>query len=411
MTTAPVAEQIRQQLLELDPSDTAYATRFTGSLLTAAQTSQASDVHLTPIGNELEIRWRLDGVLQNVGNFPSGRAADIIMRLKVLAELLTYKNDIPQEGRIRETPGNVEMRVSAFPTLHGERAVIRLFAADSEFQYLHDLGLTDDITRSLDELIMETSGAIIISGPAGSGKTTTAYACLRELVKRSQGGKSIVSLEDPIEVAIRGVAQSQVNPPAGFTLLTGLRSIMRQDPEAIMIGEMRDRETAEIAFQASLTGHLVVTTFHAGSAVEAVGRLIDMGIEPYLLRSGILAILNQRLLRQLCDCASPTTDDAAKLQLPVQQARQPEGCENCMSTGYRRRTVIAEMLSVKPDEIGRAVLDRADTKQLEELATKSGMVTRWRQACRMVDEGTTSPAEVRRVLGFGLSMTKYPNTQ
>jgi len=398
--SAPNDASVHDRLRDLDSSSPEYATAFVGLLLDAASSIRASDVHLQPTTGGLDVRWRLDGVLQPVGVFPRGEAADIVSRMKVLAELLTYRTDVPQEGRIRDRRGNVEIRVSTFPTLHGERAVVRLFAAQGEYLHLRDLGLPDDVSAQLSELLAETSGAILITGPAGSGKTTTAYACLRELVRTSAGGKSIVSLEDPIESAVDGVSQSRVNPTAGFDLAAGLRSLMRQDPEAIMVGEIRDRETAEAAIQASLTGHLLVTTFHAGSAAGAISRLSDMGIEPYLLRSGILGILSQRLVRRLCTCREQITDETAKLNLPAAQAWQNAGCDKCLGSGYRGRVVLAELLQASPTELGRAILSRSDAPQLEQLAIEAGMTSIWQRAKIAVESGTTSPSEVRRVLGF-----------
>ena len=335
------------------------------------------------------------------GVFPRGEAADVITRLKVLAELLTYKTDVPQEGRIRQTPGDIETRVSTFPTLHGERAVVRLFAAAGRFLYPEDLGLPEPALVELRRLLAETSGAMLVTGPAGSGKTTTLYACLRHIVRESGGARSIVSLEDPIESSVPGVAQSQVNAAAGFDLATGLRSVMRQDPEVIIVGEIRDRATAEGAIAASLTGHLVLTTFHAGSAAGAVSRLGDMGLEPYLLRSGMLAVFNQRLVRKLCPCARETTADADRLGLPVKRMWAAAGCEHCLNTGYSGRLVLVEMFAAQAGEIGRAILARSDASRIEELAVSAGMVTRWQRAVELIEAGLTTPAEVRRVLGFG----------
>jgi type II secretory ATPase GspE/PulE/Tfp pilus assembly ATPase PilB-like protein len=225
-------------------------------------------------------------------------------------------------------------------------------------------------------------------------------------VRQSRGGRNIVSLEDPIEVAVPGVAQSQVNDAVGFDLATGLRSLMRQDPEVILVGEIRDRITAEVAFQAALTGQLVLTTFHAGSAAGAVSRLSDMDIPTFLLRSGILGIVHQRLLRRLCDCARQSDEEQARLGLPVSCARIPVGCASCGATGYRGRTVIAEMLLAGPGELSRAVLARNDARHLERLAVEAGMVTRWQRARAAVESGATSAAEVRRVLGWGGSETE-----
>jgi type II secretory ATPase GspE/PulE/Tfp pilus assembly ATPase PilB-like protein len=289
------------------------------------------------------------------------------------------------------------MRVSTFPTLHGERAVVRLFAAESQYLYLADLGLPGEIEDTLRRLLLETSGAVLITGPAGSGKTTTAYACLREIARATEGRRSLVSLEDPIEVAIDGVSQSQVQAAAGFTLASGLRSLMRQDPEVILVGEIRDPETAATVFQAALTGHLVFSTFHAGSAAGALSRLIDMGIEPYLLRSGLRAVLHQRLVRRLCRCSEPADD---LLSLPIQSARQAAGCPECRHTGYRGRLALAELLPPLAGELGAAALERRDSVELARLAMAAGMTSVFEQAVGGVSAGTTDPAEVRRVFGF-----------
>ena len=440
----------------------------------------ASDLHLQPSPDGLQTRFRIEGLLSPGPRFPAAVSANIIARLKVRAELLTYRTDVPQEGRIRMPQDDVEMRVSTFPTLYGEKAVVRLFAGPQRYQRLDDLGFPEDVLVHLRQLLQETSGAILAAGPAGCGKTTTIYACMREVAAGNEGlgargwglgarvqgsgfrvqgeggrgwglgardessgfrgkgsefetglegpsslapspeplipslapspqplapcSRSLVSLEDPIEVAVPGVAQSQVNPAAGLDLANGLRFLMRQDPEVIMVGEIRDRATAEAAMQASLTGHLLLSTFHAGSAAETVGRLLDMGIEPYVLRSGLLAIVHQRLLRRLCPCAEPTDDPDARLGLAVQRVMAPRGCNQCGGTGYRGRFLLAEMLTLSRSELARAVLARSETAVIERLAVEAGMCSRWQRACRAVDEGLTSPAEVRRVLGFGERM-------
>lgn len=400
MNTNSRFRKVAVQLSELDSTSTSYATSLIDTLLGAARQQSASDIHIQPVVDGLEIRWRLDGVLQRLGTFPSGQTADVVTRLKVMAGLLTYQNDIPQEGRIRDRPGDMDMRVSTFPSLHGERAVVRLFASSGELLSLDALGLPAEVETSLRALLVETSGAILVTGPAGSGKTTTVYAALREIVDSCRGEKSIVSLEDPIESAVDGVAQSQVKPTAGFSLASGLRSLMRQDPEVILVGEIRDHETAETVFQASLTGHLVLTTFHAGSAAGAISRLSDMGIEPYLLRSGILAILGQRLVRRLCNCAVAVTRKDDMLGLRAASAKTANGCALCHDTGYRGRTVLCELLEPQANQVGRAILSRQSADQLEQLAVESGMVTRWARAIAAVEAGVVSPAEIRRVLGL-----------
>ncbi len=390
----------RDELARLDSKSPRHAVEIVDLLLSSARAEGASDVHLLPSPDGLAMRWRLDGVLHDLGTIPKVVAPNVVTRLKVMAELLTYKTDVPQEGRVRGTRDEGEVRVSTFPTLYGEKAVVRLFAASGRFLRLADLGLPEEVHRSLSRLLGETSGAIVISGPAGSGKTTTAYACLRELVESNEGRRSLASLEDPIEGAVPGVSQSQVNLAAGFDLTTGLRSLMRQDPEVILVGEVRDRVTAEIAAQASLTGHLVLTTFHAGSAAGAIGRLLDMGIEPYLIRSGLLAVASQRLVRTLCDCAAWSDESRGRLGLAVERYRTPVGCEVCRGVGYHGRMVLAELIEPEPMRLGPAILERADIRRIESLALAAGMAGRWDRARTAVSGGRTDPAEIRRVLGF-----------
>jgi general secretion pathway protein E len=396
----PTTAVLREQLAGLDPAAPEYATASIDAVLAAACAAGASDVHFQPLQNGLELRFRLDGVLTPVTVFPAPLSANLTARLKVLAGLLTYHTDRPQEGRIRLPREDGEMRVCTFPTLHGERTVVRLFGSARRYQYLDDLGMPADVLEPLRLLLAETSGAILVSGPAGSGKTTTVYASLRQIARRDGNQRSLVSIEDPIEAAVEGVAQSQVHGAVGLDLAVGLRFLMRQDPEVIMVGEIRDRATAEAALQASLTGHLLLSTFHAGSAAETIGRLLDMGIEPYVLRSGLLAILNQRLLRRLCVCAQPANDPDARLGLAVQGVMIPRGCDQCGGTGYRGRFLLVEMLTLSPGGVARAILAHSDTATVERLSAEAGMRGRWERACRAVEDGLTSPAEVRRVLGF-----------
>jgi general secretion pathway protein E len=277
--------------------------------------------------------------------------------------------------------------VSTFPTLYGERAVLRLLgASNTALDSLAQLGLPEGVLQELERHLAATSGAILIVGPAGSGKTTTAYACLRHIVARSQGGRSIASLEDPVEVAVEGVAQSQVNLANEFGMATGLRSLLRLDPEVILIGEMRDRATAEIALQAALTGQLVVTTFHAGNCGDAVKRLVEIGIPPYAVRNAVRLVMAQRLVRRLCRCAQPgdVQQDAIGLGLNVNQCRVAGACDACRSTGYRGRSLLAEW---------RTIGDDAD-------ASTSGDERLWESAAALVEQGITSPQEVVRVLGL-----------
>lgn len=420
----PLAERIANRLPMDQWGDPRSVTALVNAILLEAQSVGASDVHLRPSADSLEMDWRLDGVLQHVASFPGPIKSNVVSRLKVLAGLLTYHTDRPQEGRLRPLDDETnnaflvgqEMRLSVVPTIYGEKAVVRLFASSGRYRVLADLGLPEDVRTTVSEALGETGGVLLISGPAGSGKTTTAYAAMRELARSANPSvpshsspltsnhlplRSLVSLEDPIESVLPEVAQSQVNQQAGFGYANGLKALLRQDPEVILVGEIRDAETAAVVFQASLTGHLVLTTFHAGTAAEAVSRLLDMELEPYQLRSGLLAVLNQRLLRALCDCATWSERVEDRLGLDVSRCRLPVGCEHCRGTGYNGRFVLGELLLPGQSETGRAILDRADATTIERKAISTGMRSHRERALEAVAAGRTSPAEIRRTFGFG----------
>jgi type II secretory ATPase GspE/PulE/Tfp pilus assembly ATPase PilB-like protein len=393
-------DAVRGRLRALIATSASYATETVDTLLDFAHAVGTSDMHLQPTRNGLDVRFRYDGVLQPVSLIPAGGTSSVTARLKVLADLLTYKNDIPQEGRIEKPRHGREIRVSTFPTMHGERAVLRFFGHDREFTTLDELGNPPQVTARIRDALVETSGAMLISGPAGSGKSTTLYACLRHLVTSTKGSRSIVSIEDPIEVPVEGVAQSQVDLAAGFDLKTGLRSLMRQDPEVIMVGEIRDRDTAEFAIQASLTGQLLLATFHSDTAASSITRLIEMGIEPFLIRSGLITVVTQRLLRTLCShCSRESSDQADLCGIEVDRARAPVGCGHCHGTGYSGRAMISEFLDVRGDQIGKAILRKADSRELYRIAIDNGMSPLFMQARSLIRDGRTSPAEVWRVLG------------
>ncbi|HBO42595.1 MAG TPA: secretion protein [Planctomycetaceae bacterium] len=411
---ASLANSLSERIDRLSSADSDHAARTLNEILAWGREHAASDVHLQPTVDGLELKCRIDGVLRLVRRFPATFGGKLVCRLKVMAELLTYQNDLPQEGRIRESAGNgadssatasdarsIEMRVSTFPTLHGERAVVRLFSGCGRYERLDDLGFPPGVVARLRQCLGETSGAILACGPAGSGKTTTVYACLREIAEAAEGGRSLVSLEDPIEVALDGVAQSQVQPRNGFDLATGLRFLMRQDPEVIMVGEIRDRATAEAAMEASLTGHLLLSTFHAGSVAEALGRLADMDIEPYVIRGGLLAVVSQRLVRRLCQCARASDRPEDRLGLDVETVHLPVGCPECLGTGYRQRLPLVEMIDTRNAELGEAILRRADVQTLHDAAVRAGMIAQEQRARELVEAAETSPAEIRRVLGEG----------
>ncbi len=361
------------------------AVELVGRLLELVEQSPASDVHLDPSETGLEFRWRLDGVLQPLGRAPRAMVSSVVGRLKVLAGLLTYETALPQEGRLVSETSGAEFRVSTFPTLFGERvALCALGASSTGLDSLDKLGLDSSVLAPLRDALAATTGAILIVGPAGSGKTTTGYAAVREVVQQSHGGRAIHSLEDPVEVVVPGVAQSQVNESAGFTMATALKSLVRQDPEVLLLGEMRDRSTAETTLEAALTGSLVITTFHAGSAAEAIQRLIDMGIPSYAVQHAVRLVVAQRLVRRLCDCAleGEVTRDAVPLGLNVARCMGPAGCERCAGTGYRGRTLLVATTtcttpSFAPED---TLFDDA--------------------ARRLIEAGITSPNEIGRTLGW-----------
>ncbi len=387
---------LQAQLDALDLTGPERTSRLVDQILRDALRRSASDVHLEPTPRAVEVRYRLDGVLQPVASVSRELAPNLVARLKVLADLLTYRLDIPQEGSIRQDQNRygADMRVSTFPTIHGEKVVVRIFHASVQTLDLEQLGLSPELHGALTDLLRQRTGAIFLTGPSGSGKTTTIYACLRHLVRSDASGRHIVTIEDPVERVIEGISQAQARPGTEFDFARGLRSLLRQDPEVIMIGEVRDRETAAIAIEAALTGHLVISTLHAGSACGVVGRLLEMGIEPYLLTSGLKGILNQRLVRRLCEnCRQPAA--AVQEAGPAWQAR---GCEQCAGTGYGGRVLLAELLTLDPS-LRQAILERADTTTLEAATSRPGRQTIWTAAERSVADGLTTVSEIERVLG------------
>ena len=399
-----------EELGRLSATSEDYVPSIVTLLIDQARRARASDIHLVPTETALVAQWRIDGVLHPIAGFDRELAPRIVARLKVISGLLTYRTDVPQEGRISREFSRTEVRITTFPTLHGEKAAIRLFAENDQLQTLTQLGLPEEVESELRSHLCATAGVIMLTGPSGSGKTTTAYACLRDIIADSVGTRCIMSLEDPVEVAVDGATQSQVRPSAGFDLATGLRSLMRQDPDVIFVGEIRDPATAEAAFQAALTGHLVLTTFHAGNSAEAITRLLEMQIEPYLIRSGLRTVICQRLLRKICtNCHDLVGNSATDLSQSAKSGRTSDKfapppvhrnvCAVCGSTGYHGRIVLAEMLNPNCPEVARAILNRMDAPEVARLAAVSGMQALSQRATIAVSHGETTYEEVLRVLG------------
>jgi len=357
-------------------------------ILRQAIDAGASDVHFEPGRMEMQVKFRLDGVLNQMETLPGAIGENIVARLKVLGGLLTYRNDVPQEGRIElagETAGQViDQRLSIFPTIHGQRAVVRLFYAEKGLDNLEDLGFSDYILSTMQQIAGRNQGVLLLTGPAGSGKTTTLAALLRYILTTSPG-KSIVALEDPVERHIDGVTQVQVSANSQMTFPTALRSLLRQDPQVLMIGEIRDAETARIVIEAGLTGHLLMSTMHSGTPAGGLIRLLEMGVEPYQVTSSVTAVLNQRLLRRLCDhCKKQTTDDGVF---------EPVGCDLCFNTGYKGRVLIAEMVELD-GQLRQAILEKADIEQLETILQNRGHINMAQSGMQLVCKGLTTASEV-----------------
>ncbi len=380
--------------------------KLVNMMIAEAVREGVSDIHIAPEKDDVIVRYRIDGLLHEADRYPKDLHSGVVSRIKVIANLDIAETRVPQDGRIRMEVENqiVDTRISIMPTVHGENVVIRLLNLQNAFMSLEKLGLPEAGFVQFKKSIQKPYGIILITGPTGSGKTTTLYAALNQI---NTSEKHIITIEDPVEYQLPLIRQIQVNPPVNLTFANGLRSILRQDPDIIMVGEIRDKETAEIAIQAALTGHLVLSTLHTNNAASAVTRLLEMGIQPFLISSTVICVIAQRLVRTICkDCStsySPTESDIQNLSSMVLDAEKVvptqlyrgKGCLNCKRTGFRRRSGIFEMLI--PDlQIRQLIMSKASSEEIELLAIKKGMRTLRQDGLEKIKKGVTTIDEVLR---------------
>jgi len=391
----PVTEDL------MDQQDDAPIIRLINALLTEAVREGASDIHIETFENQLMVRFRVDGMLREVVQPKRALATLLTSRIKVMAKLDIAEKRIPQDGRIalKIAGKSVDVRVSTMPSNHGERVVLRLLDKQAGKLNFSDLGMDVAILESLKQLIKKPHGILLVTGPTGSGKTTTLYAALQSL---NHHARNIMTVEDPIEYSLPGIGQTQVNNKVSMTFAKGLRAILRQDPDVVMIGEIRDLETAQIAVESSLTGHLVLSTLHTNSAVGAVTRLKDMGTEPFLLSSSLIGVLSQRLVRTLCPvCKSERTADKAELELLAQYGMHvdsvpvAQGCTQCRHTGYRGRTGVYELVTVTPEI--QALIHNESSEHSIEMAARATTKPIFYDGLMKVSAGVTTIEEVLRV--------------
>ncbi|MBI1821536.1 MAG: type II secretion system ATPase GspE [Nitrospirae bacterium] len=388
----------------LEATDEAPIIRLVNSLVFQAVKQRASDIHFEPFEREFVVRYRIDGILYNILSPPKRLQSSMTSRVKIMSGLDIAEKRLPQDGRIsiRIAGKEIDIRVSTIPTAHGERLVLRLLDKQHLLLSLEDLGFSKEMFVAVSKLIHLSHGIILVTGPTGSGKTTTLYSILNKI---NSSDKNIITIEDPIEYQLKGVGQMQVNPKIDLTFANGLRSILRQDPDVILVGEIRDSATAEIAIHASLTGHLVFSTLHTNDSAGAIARLIDMGIEPFLVSSSLVAIIAQRLVRKLCKACkknySPLAEELEKLGLSEAKTGPPSfyratGCPECLNTGYKGRIGIYELLLID-DAVRAEILSKVDSTTIKTHAIQKGLITLREDGARQVVAGVTTTDEVLRV--------------
>ncbi|MDP9441172.1 MAG: Flp pilus assembly complex ATPase component TadA [Actinomycetota bacterium] len=402
------AEEEQQEVkTSIAAAEDAPVIQFVNQLITRAVTERASDIHLDPSERAMRVRFRIDGVLHEVMNVPRSARASVVSRLKIMAEINIAERRVPQDGRIALTVNNrpVSLRLVTLPTPYGEAVVIRVLEESGGVLNLTELGMSSAALKVFEASFRRPWGAIIVTGPTGSGKSTTMYATLAEL---NDPSRNIITVEDPIEYRLSGVKQMQVNRKAGLTFPSALRSILRADPDVVMVGEMRDAETAQIACEAALTGHLVITSLHTNDAASTPIRLLDMGIEPFMVTSALNCIVAQRLARRLCQRCKvpydPTADEAMVPVLPEwvldgigHTFFKPVGCVSCSRTGYRGRLAIHEVLEITA-EIDHLIVTSAVPREIAAVAIDQGMMTMREDGIRKAAQGETSLEEILRAV-------------
>ncbi len=382
------------------------AMRVVSQTISAAVSKQASDIHIEPQSGDTAVRIRVDGMLRDLIRVPRSLQSSVVSRIKILADMDISERRAPQDGRfmVKFGGGKIDLRVSTLPTQHGEKVVMRLLQTDAPMQQFENLGLTPEVAADLRRIIALPQGMLLVTGPTGSGKSTTLYSALTTLRKPTV---NIITVEDPVEYALQGINQVQVNNKAGLTFANCLRSILRQDPNVIMVGEIRDKETAEIALKAAQTGHFVLSTLHTNDSIAAVSRLLDLGVPAFMIAASVSGIIAQRLVRRLCACkgqvaASPAYRarllEAGMSELPESQL-VPVGCDACDGTGYKGRVGVYEML-VFNDAVRAAVRDGAQNDEMRAMARAAGMKLMQEYALERVKEGLTTIEEVSRVIPF-----------
>lgn len=403
-------DQIQDRLIALLESDTESGVAdAVDVMISQGAYHGASDLHFEPWSDALSLRFRLDGMLQQIAVLPRPFQSKIMARIKVLADLILYRKDVPQDGRIEpeKTSCGRPMRVSTVPTVKGEKTVIRLLGDTQSLFPLDSLGFQPEVAKALREISLRSQGCLLLTGPSSSGKTTTIYSLLQEMMRLDRSTRNVVTVEDPVEYTMDHISQIQVNPAVEFDFASALRAILRQDPEVIMVGEVRDAETATIAIRAGLTGHFVISTIHSGTAAGVFTRLVDMGIEPFLVASAVTAAMAQRLVRLNCpECTRPYNPPAMQLEhFGLAKSKKKffrgTGCAQCQGIGYRGRASIGELFMVS-DEIAEYILTRPTTTRLHDRAVEEGMQTLEQDGLLKAQKGVTTLDELLRVLPTGM---------